>query len=128
MDKKIKRGFRFTYFVLPIFLFAGTIFYISSLSIVSVPSLGIDFEDKLIHMFVYFIFGWLLIRALHFGKHEPISKKMMIVSILIGFLYGFSDELHQYFVPGRSSEFWDWLADAIGILLGTEFYRRFYKF
>jgi len=128
LDKNTKRGFRVIYFVLPIFLFAGAIYYISSLSKVSVPSLGIDFEDKLIHMFVYFIFGWLLIRALHFGKHESISKKLMMFSILIGLLYGFSDEIHQYFVPGRSSEFWDWLADAIGILIGTEFYRRFYKF
>jgi VanZ family protein len=124
----IKKTFRFIYFVFPIVLFAGMIFYVSSLSTVVVPSLGIDLEDKLIHMSVYFIFGWLLTRAFHFGKQEPISKKVIIISLLIGLFYGFSDELHQYFVPGRSSEFWDWLADSIGIILGIEFYRRFYKF
>ena len=127
LEMNSKRGFRFTYFVLPIVLFAGMIYYVSSIPSVAVPSLGIDFEDKLIHIVVYFVFGWLLIRALHFGKQEPISKKILIFSVILGLLYGLSDELHQYFIPGRFSEFWDWLADGIGILLGIEFYRRFYK-
>jgi VanZ family protein len=36
---------------------------------------------------------------------------------LISALYGASDEIHQYFVPERSSEFLDWAADAIGAAL-----------
>jgi VanZ family protein len=34
-------------------------------------------------------------------------------------LYGVSDEFHQYFVPGRSVEALDVLADALGGLLGA---------
>ena len=34
-------------------------------------------------------------------------------------LYGVLDEFHQYFVPGRSVEFYDALADATGGLLGA---------
>jgi VanZ family protein len=50
-------------------------------------------------------------------------------------LYGASDELHQYFVPNRSCDFYDWLADSIGavmalitIYLLTKFYKPFNRF
>jgi VanZ family protein len=32
-------------------------------------------------------------------------------------LYGASDEFHQYFVPNRDCEFWDWLADFGGAVI-----------
>ena len=33
--------------------------------------------------------------------------------------YGLSDELHQAYVPGRQSSFYDVLADGAGALLGA---------
>jgi len=38
--------------------------------------------------------------------------------ILTGGIYAASDEIHQYFVPGRSCDFLDWLADILGLALG----------
>ena len=38
--------------------------------------------------------------------------------MLIGLAYAASDEIHQYFVPGRSSDAGDWLADALGVGAG----------
>ena len=38
-------------------------------------------------------------------------------------LYGASDEWHQYFVPGRSCEFGDWIADTAGGALAIALYR-----
>lgn len=35
------------------------------------------------------------------------------------FLYACSDELHQYFVPGRSAQFTDVMVDSIGFTLGV---------
>ncbi len=40
-------------------------------------------------------------------------------SLLIGILYGASDELHQSFVPARSAEWHDVFVDAIGVALGV---------
>ena len=40
-------------------------------------------------------------------------------SLLIGILYGASDELHQSFVPARSAEVHDVFVDAIGVVLGV---------
>jgi VanZ family protein len=35
------------------------------------------------------------------------------------------DEFHQYFIPRRSVEFFDVIADAIGILIGLFLYHYF---
>ncbi len=41
------------------------------------------------------------------------------MTVLITFLYGVSDELHQWFVPGRHADGIDVLADGLGGLLGA---------
>ncbi len=128
MREKKNGGIRFVYFVLPVLLYAAAIFYVSSLETVSLPDLHISLEDKLLHAIAYFLFGMLLIRAFHFGGARTLSKKLIVAVMLLGFVYGLSDEIHQYFVPGRSSEVLDWLADAIGIMFGVLFYIRFSKF
>lgn len=38
------------------------------------------------------------------------------LAVLLASLYGVSDEIHQSFVPGRSSDMTDWLADTVGAL------------
>ena len=126
MNRKVGWGIRFVYFVLPIIIFATAIFYMSSLKNVEAP-ITFHLSDKFFHMLSYSLFGWLLIRALHFGRMDPISKKLLILSVLIGSFYGLSDEIHQYFVPGRHSEFLDWLADTVGVFLGAELYRRLHR-
>ena len=118
------RSILFIYFVVPAFTAAAVIFYVSSIEGITFPEIGLSFDDKIFHCLAYFLFGLLIVRALHFGKLQPVYLRIKIISIIIGFLYGFSDELHQSFVPGRSAEFWDWLADAVGIVMGVEFYRR----
>jgi len=40
-------------------------------------------------------------------------------SIITAYLYAISDEIHQYFVSGRSSRFTDTLIDLGGILIGS---------
>ena len=38
---------------------------------------------------------------------------------MIGVLYAVTDEVHQYFVPGRSCELRDALIDACGVAAGV---------
>ena len=35
------------------------------------------------------------------------------------FIFGVSDELYQSTVPGRIVDFFDWVADALGIVVGS---------
>lgn len=42
-----------------------------------------------------------------------------LLGVLVAFLYACSDELHQYFIPGRSGVFKDALWDSVGALFGA---------
>lgn len=57
-------------------------------------------------------------------------EKAMILSLLISILYGISDEIHQMFVPMRTPDMMDLLADGIGaglFLIGV-WSARFFQF
>jgi len=41
------------------------------------------------------------------------------LAVLLASLYGVSDEVHQAFVPGRSADAADWLADTAGALVAV---------
>ena len=73
---------------------------------------------------------------LFFTYKISINKKI-IISLILGFVYACSDEIHQTFVAGRSGEARDVLIDTsgvfIGILISTLLYKiyknsKFYKF
>jgi VanZ family protein len=38
--------------------------------------------------------------------------------VLVGALYGATDEFHQAFVRGRTPDWADWSADVMGVLVG----------
>ena len=112
--KKIKH---FAWFQLPAIAWAAAIFIQSSMSYIDTPDLGFDLQDKLFHGIEYAIFGFLLRRALLFQKNQFIQKNVSWLTILIGGAYAISDEIHQLFVPGRSSEINDAIADITGLAL-----------
>ena len=71
---------------------------------------------KLAHTIEYAVLGLCLS---YFYHQFQMRKRTYFLSVfLTGFLYACSDELHQYFVPGRSCEFRDVLIDSNGVLLG----------
>lgn len=45
-------------------------------------------------------------------------KKKNITAIALSSVYGIIDEIHQSFVPGRSSSVFDWMADSAGSAAG----------
>jgi VanZ family protein len=60
-----------------------------------------------------------------FYKQEKflfLKMNFVVSTIIIGSMYGLSDEFHQYFVEGRTMDFWDWIADSIGVTLGAFFF------
>ncbi len=111
-------GGKFLRFWFPVFLYSGIIFYASSLPDLK-PPLEIKNVDKIIHVFEYFPFGFLLARA--FLQQWPAVKLWQVVTIC-SLLYGISDEYHQSFVPGREAGVIDAIADTIGGFLGVWIY------
>ena len=49
------------------------------------------------------------------------AKRAFLFAVLFSVLYAASDELHQYFVPGRTCEFWDFFMDTCGIFVSCLF-------
>jgi len=78
--------------------------------------------DKLLHVFVYLPFGFLLARLVYHTGFSASRDKLLGIVLLGTFLYGLSDEVHQLFVPGRSLELLDIVADTLGGVLGGYFY------
>ena len=50
---------------------------------------------------------------------EEAKKKKVLGSLLFGAFYASTDELHQYFVPGRSARLFDVGIDTLGVLTGV---------
>ena len=109
---------RFAYYWLPVLLYCLLIFIQSSFPASEhVPQF--DFSDKLLHVGVYAVLGFLLYRAFSAMDNGATTVRLIAISIFLTALYGASDEIHQYFVPSRSAEFLDFTADAIGGILGV---------
>lgn len=112
----------FMWFQLPAIAWAAAIFIQSSMSDIDTPDLGFDFQDKVFHAIEYAILGYLLRRAMKFQRNNFINDQAGWLTILIGSTYAISDEFHQYFVPGRSADTDDAIADIIGVILVVVIY------
>ena len=109
-------------FFTPAALYYAFIFYLSSRSY----DIKIDilFFDRVIHLVEFAFLGFLI----SFGYFMSLKSSLMIKAVLTtcsGILLGGLDEFHQYFIPRRSVEFFDVIADAVGILIGLLLYYYF---
>ena len=68
---------------------------------------------KSAHFTIYLILGLLVLNCF-----DKIKKQTIIYSILICILYSISDEIHQFFIDGRSCEILDVLIDTTGSFIG----------
>jgi VanZ family protein len=93
----------------------GAVFYVSSLSNPPVP-VG---TDKPLHWLAYLGLAIVIVRALAGGLPRRIEFGTAVAALLITIAYAVTDELHQLFVPGRSGDVYDLMADSAGALAGT---------
>jgi VanZ family protein len=107
---------RFLFWIL-VAAYCGVIFYLSSLSH-PLPQLTLHVWDKALHLAEYSGLGALLALALGVWD-EPRKAWRVGLAVVLGCLYGISDETHQLFVVGRDAEIGDALADAIGTAVGA---------
>lgn len=68
------------------------------------------------HFGEYLVLG--LCVASFIGTYDLSRKKHYLYTILFCVLYAISDEIHQYFVPGRSFQITDILVDTAGSVAG----------
>jgi VanZ family protein len=108
--------FRRLHLWLPPLLYMGVIFYFSSESN-PLPELTTRVWDKALHTIEYGGLGLLICRGF---LGEGISRaRAALLAVIVASAYAASDEWHQAFVPMRSSDVLDWVADTIGSTLGA---------
>ena len=119
-----------------LFLWMGIIFYMShqpgnissqqsDLVLKILESIGINLTSslgefstllirKVAHVSEYFILCYLFIKV---TEQYFDSKKAIIFAIIFTVTYAISDEIHQYFIPGRAMAITDIIIDSIGAIL-----------
>ncbi len=85
------------------------------------------FVRKTAHFSVYFLLGASsFLTVLTFRKITAFLRPLL--SLTFCALYAFSDEIHQFYVPGRSCELRDVLIDVSGALLSTAIIMLYLRF
>ncbi len=103
----------------PPLVYMGLIFYFSS-EPNPVPELTTRVWDKILHAIEYGGLAVLFCRAM---VGEGVGWLLSVILALAATsVYGASDEWHQAFVPLRSSDVHDWIADTLGGAVGVAIY------
>jgi VanZ family protein len=95
----------------PVAAYMALIFGLSSMSSPPAPP---NVWDKLLHAGAYGALALVTLRATAGGRLVGITGRAVVAAWAITTLYGLSDEVHQWFVPQRSAEGLDIVADALG--------------
>lgn len=108
---------RFLIWWFPVILYCLFIFIQSAFpSPVRTP--GVPLGDKLLHLTGYALLAALVFRAMNATRPGP-AGRLWTMSVLFAALYGALDEVHQAFVPSRTADVLDLLADAAGAAIGA---------
>ncbi len=87
--------------------------------------------DKVAHALMYAVFAFLCLwgyRHSYRTAETSRRKKSLVLATLIGIAYGgFTEIMQEYLVPGRIGDVMDFLADALGTLLGVGVFAFFFK-
>lgn len=80
--------------------------------------------DKLVHVGIYFVLSIAICFAFFNEKKQPKQQpKIKIWIIFFGIFYGgFMEILQHYIFINRSGSWYDFFANAIGVILGVLFY------
>jgi len=103
------------------------VYWLSSIS--TIPAIKSPISlDKIAHIGVYFVFCWFAHRAaFHQLRYRRLRTNALVIAFVATAVYGVLDEIHQRFVPGRSFDVYDMIADAGGglaFIFVFEFFRR----
>ncbi len=74
--------------------------------------------DKVAHLLVYLVLGLLVARALAAGRSRdrPLAWVVLAAAVVA---FGALDEVHQAFLPQRTPDVLDFVADAVGGAIGV---------
>jgi VanZ family protein len=114
---------------MPPLLFMTFIFMFSSQS--SLPQAFVPLfkflKDKTLHALEYGTLTCLYLRAARLWFPRACPMRIALYCALAACLYGLSDEWHQVYVPQRTAELSDMLADCVGAIMAAGAFLYFIK-
>ena len=103
----------------PAIVYVGLIFAVSSIPGSVFCAMPLKIFDKAAHMVEFTGLGLFLAIAFRGSLPGSLRRHTLLFAISAGVIVGVLDELYQLMVPGRAVEFLDWVADVIGIVVGS---------
>ena len=104
---------------LPAALYMALIWALSSIALPELPIDSVPLRDKGVHFLEYGALGLLVAHAtLRTWPHRSAARTLPL-AVLICVAWGVLDEIHQAFVPGRSADVLDLVADTLGTVSGA---------
>jgi VanZ family protein len=117
-DEKAAARRRIRFAWLPAVAYMALIWTLSSMPL-QLRLESIPFRDKGAHAFEYGVLALLIAHAIRRTWLSTPLWRVLVYAIVATFVWGFLDEVHQAFVPGRNSDAADLLADTIGACVGS---------
>lgn len=99
--------------------YLALIFGVSSIPQNPLSHTCVKISDKVAHLAEYAGFGLLLTVALRGTLVRAPRWVLIAVVVIVGAGVGALDEIYQLTVPGREGDGLDWVADVVGVLIGT---------
>jgi VanZ family protein len=103
---------------LPPGLYVALIWWLSSQVLDGRMVKFVPLADRGVHFLEYGGLGFLIARAVQV-TWGPLGMRGSMASVLLGVALGLLDEFHQLFVPGRSAEIFDLVADTLGVCVAV---------
>ena len=92
------------------------------------PVLGMD---KVVHVIMYATFAFLCIwgyRSQYIAKDKTQRIKALVLTVIISIAYGgLTEIIQEHLVPTRTGDWFDFLADSIGTLLGISVFGLIFR-
>jgi hypothetical protein len=105
----------------PVIVYAAVIFVLSAQPHPErlFPSFLERLGDKFLHVVEYGVLAVLCYRAFRHAWYGGTALTALVLAVVAATVYGISDEVHQAFVPSRTSDLGDVIADLAGACLGA---------
>lgn len=128
----MSRAFQIAKPWLPVIAYMALIVLVSAQSGPPIDMADVPLHDKGAHFVEYAVLAILIANALTMRRastREPLTRAAMLKLALwvigLSTIWGYLDEVHQAFVPGRFSDSFDLLADFLGSIAGAAIYFSF---
>jgi VanZ family protein len=99
-------------------LYVSLIFFVSTRPGIHPPGPDFPLKDKVAHFTEYLVLGILLFSGIGWTVSRSKAATFLFL-FAVGVSIAALDELLQSYIPGRTMDINDWIADAVGVAAGV---------